>query len=93
MLDPDVVLQADRTAQRLGNVAELRGAAAVAANFKGRAQRARPVLVDGALGIVVAPQGRLLLVLNLTFTGDRISAVEVVADRDRLGALEMSTLS
>lgn len=93
VLDPDVVLQADRTAQRLGNVAELRGAAAVAANFKGRAQRARPVLVDGALGIVVAPQGRLLLVLNLTFTGDRISAVEVVADRDRLGALEMSTLS
>lgn len=93
VLDPDVVLRADRTAVRLGNVAELRGAAAVAANFKGRAQRARPVLVDGALGVVVAPRGRLLLVLDLTFAGDRISAIEVVADRDRLGALELSTLS
>ena len=47
---------------------------------------------DGALGVVVAPQGRLLLVLNLTFAGDRIAAIDVVADPDRLGALDLSTL-
>jgi RNA polymerase sigma factor (sigma-70 family) len=92
VLDPDVVLRTDRTAQRLGDVAELRGAEAVAANFKGKAQAARPALVDGALGVVVAPQGHLLLVLNLTFAGDRIAAIEVVADRDRLGALDLFTL-
>lgn len=92
VLDPDVVLQADRAAQRLGNTAELRGAAAVAANFKGRAQAARPALVDGALGVMVAPQGRLLLALKLTFAGDRIAAIEVVADPGRLGALDLSTL-
>jgi RNA polymerase sigma-70 factor (ECF subfamily) len=92
VLDPDVVLRADRTAMRLGDVAELRGADVVAANFKGKAQAARPALVDGALGVVVAPQGRLLLVLNLTFAADRIAAIEVVADRDRLGALDLSTL-
>ncbi len=92
VLDPDVVLRADRTAVRLGDVSELRGAEAVAANFKGKAQAARPALVDGALGVVVAPQGRLLLVLELTFAGDRIAAIEVVADRDRLGALDLSIL-
>jgi RNA polymerase sigma-70 factor (ECF subfamily) len=92
VLDPDVVLRADRTAQRLGDVAELRGAETVAASFKGKAQAARPSLVDGALGVVVAPQGHLLLVLNLSFAGDRIAAIEVVADRDRLGALDLSTL-
>lgn len=92
VLDPDVVLHADRAAQRLGDVAELRGAEAVAANFRGKAQTARPVLVDGALGVVVAPQGRLLLALKLTFASDRIAAIEVVADRDRLGALDLSTL-
>jgi RNA polymerase sigma factor (sigma-70 family) len=92
VLDPDVVLRTDRTAQRLGDVAELRGAETVAANFKGKAQAARPALVDGALGVVVAPQGHLLLVLNLTFAGDRIAAIEVVADRDRLGALDLFTL-
>jgi RNA polymerase sigma factor (sigma-70 family) len=92
VLDPDVVLRADRTAVRLGDVTELRGADIVAGNFKGKAQAARPALVDGTLGVVVAPRGRLLLVLNLTFAGDRIAAIEVVADRDRLGALDLSTL-
>jgi RNA polymerase sigma factor (sigma-70 family) len=92
VLDPDVVLRADRAAVRLGDVTELHGAEAVAANFKGKAQAARPALVDGALGVVVAPQGRLLLVLNLTFVGDRIAAIEVVAEPDRLEALDLSTL-
>ena len=78
---------------RLGGVAALRGAEAVAANFKGKAQAARPALVDGVLGVVVAPQGRLLLVLNLTFAGDRIAAIDVVADPDQLKALDLSTLS
>ncbi|GEP58163.1 sigma-70 family RNA polymerase sigma factor [Reyranella soli] len=92
VLDPDVVLRADRTAVRLGDVTELHGAEVVAANFKGKAQAARPALIDGALGVVVAPQGHLLLVLNLTFAGDRIAAIEVVADRDRLRALDLSAL-
>jgi RNA polymerase sigma-70 factor, ECF subfamily len=92
VLDPDVVLRADRTAMRLGDVAELHGAEAVAANFQGQAQAARAALVDGALGVVVAPQGRLLLVLNLTFADDRIAAIEVVAEPDRLEALDLSTL-
>jgi RNA polymerase sigma-70 factor, ECF subfamily len=92
VLDPDVVLHADRAAVRLGGIAELSGAEAVAANFKGKAQQARPALVDGALGVVVAPQGRLLLVLNLTFAGDRIAAIDVVADPGRLEALDLSTL-
>jgi RNA polymerase sigma-70 factor (ECF subfamily) len=92
VLDPDVVLHADRAAVRLGGVAELSGAGAVAANFKGKAQQARAALVDGALGVVVAPQGRLLLVLNLTFAGDRIAAIDVVADPDRLEALDLSAL-
>lgn len=92
VLDPDVVLHADRAAVRLGGVAELRGAEAVAANFRGKAQQARPVLVDGALGVVVAPQGRLLLVLELTFAGDRIAAIDTVADPGRLEAMDLSTL-
>lgn len=92
VLDPDVVVHADPAAVRLGGVAELRGAQAVAANFKGKAQAARPALLDGALGVVVAPQGRLLLVLNLTFASDRIAAIDVVADPDRLEALDLSTL-
>ncbi|MGO4838836.1 sigma-70 family RNA polymerase sigma factor, partial [Rhizobiaceae sp. 2RAB30] len=40
VLDPDVVLRADARAAQLGAVAEIRGAAVVAATFRGRAQGA-----------------------------------------------------
>src|SRR5215831_246092 len=68
VLDPEVVLRADQAAVRLGAalgaVPEVRGAAAVAALFKGRAQAAEPVLADGELVLRIAPSGRLLLVLR-----------------------------
>jgi RNA polymerase sigma-70 factor (ECF subfamily) len=50
VLDPDVIFGADHVAVQLGASAQVRGAAAVANAFKGRAQLARPALVDGAVG-------------------------------------------
>ena len=58
VLDPDVVFRADRVAAQMGGQAELRGAAAVAETFKGRAQAARPGggrRRDGAGGRVRRP--------------------------------------
>jgi DNA-directed RNA polymerase specialized sigma24 family protein len=92
VLDPDVVFRADDAAARLGDARELRGADAVARSFLGRAQAARSALIDGALGVVVAPNGRLLLVLNVTITNGKIAAVNAVADSERLGRLELSML-
>ena len=66
VLDPDVVLRADDAAQRLGSLAEIRGAAAVAETFKGRAQAAKPALVDGTLALAVILGGQLRIVLRLT---------------------------
>ena len=63
LLDPDVVLRADPTAALMGDRAEIRGAQAVAKAYQGRAQTARTALIDGAVGVVVAPSGRLMLVL------------------------------
>src|SRR5438874_1472208 len=63
VLDPDVVFRADRAAVPVGASTEDRGAPAVAKQFLGRAQLARPALVNGVVGVVVAPRGRLLLVL------------------------------
>jgi RNA polymerase sigma-70 factor (ECF subfamily) len=90
VLDPNVELHADRVAVQMGDTPELRGAAPVAALFRGRAQAARPVLVDGALGVVVAPAGRLLLVLRLTMAEAKIKAIEVIAEPERLRQLELS---
>jgi len=92
LLDPDVVFRADPTAVRMGGPAEIRGAAAVARSFQGRAQGARTALVDGAVGVVVAPNGRLMLVLGLTIANGKISRIDVIADPERLGTLELAVL-
>ena len=65
VLDPEVVFRADTAAQRLGSLAEIRGAAAVAETFKGRAQAAKPALVDGTLAVAVIFGGQLRIVLRL----------------------------
>jgi RNA polymerase sigma-70 factor (ECF subfamily) len=92
VLDPDVVFRADQAAQRLGALAEIRGATAVAETFKGRAQAAKPALVDGTLALAVHFGGRLRIVLRLTMTGERISAVEAVADPEQIGEFDVEIL-
>lgn len=91
VLDPDVAVRADAAAVALGNHAGLRGARPVAEFFKGRAQLARAALVDGRVGVVVAPQGRLLLVLLPLVVEGRIAGIEVVADPERLATFEVAT--
>ncbi len=93
VLDPAVVLRADRIPAQVDVGKEVRGAADVAKFFAGRAQAARPALVDGALGIVVAPNGRLLLVMNVTIAGGRIVALDAIADPDRLRSLDLAVLN
>jgi RNA polymerase sigma-70 factor (ECF subfamily) len=93
VLDPGVVFRADHAAQRLGALAEIRGAAAVAETFKGRAQAAKPALVDGALALAVIFGGRLRIVLRLTITGERIAGVEAVADAERIGEFDVEVLA
>jgi len=92
VLDPDVVFRADEAAVRLGSLAEIRGAAAVAGTFKGRAQAARPALADGTMAVAVIFGGRLRIVLRLAFAGDRISGVEAIADAARIGGMDVEVL-
>jgi RNA polymerase sigma factor (sigma-70 family) len=93
VLDPDVVFRADPIAVRMGGQAEIRGAAAVAETFKGRAQAAKPALIDGAVGLAVIFGGGLRIALNLTIANDRIVAIEAVADPERLGQMDLAVLS
>jgi RNA polymerase sigma-70 factor (ECF subfamily) len=89
VLDPEVVLRSDAAAARLGRQGtEQRGARIVAERFLGQAQAARPALLDGELGVLVAPGGRLLLVLRLDFREGRISAIEVIADPASLDGID-----
>lgn len=93
VLAPDVVRRASLAALPPGSQAVLRGAQAVAEETRGNAARAMsavPALVDDAIGVVVAPRGRLELVIKVGFDGDRIAALDVVSDPDRLREIELA---
>jgi RNA polymerase sigma-70 factor, ECF subfamily len=91
VLDPNVSVGGDARAMRLGG-ATLRGAEAAARSFMGKAQTARTALVDGAIGVVVAPRGKLLLVINLTIAEGRIAAIQTIAEPEHLARMELSIL-
>ncbi|MEV4264535.1 sigma-70 family RNA polymerase sigma factor [Kribbella sp. NPDC049584] len=98
VLDPDVVRRVDATVLSPGMSAELRGARAVAegtAALAARSQLAELALVNGRVGVVLAPHGKLLLALTFTFTGetDRITSYDVVADPARLSRLSLAVLT
>ncbi|MFD0402016.1 sigma-70 family RNA polymerase sigma factor [Kitasatospora sp. NPDC127121] len=95
VLAPDVVRRADPAALPAGRSLVARGAETVAREttvFGRRARFGAVALVDGVPGIVIAPGGRLRLVLRVAVADGRVAGYEVVADPARLAALELAVL-
>jgi RNA polymerase sigma-70 factor (ECF subfamily) len=93
VLDGDVVLHVDAAAA--GAPTTIRGAHAVAVNaraFSANARFAAPALVDGAVGIVIAPKGKLGLVLRFAVVGDKITEIDIDADPQRLSRFSLAVL-
>jgi RNA polymerase sigma-70 factor (ECF subfamily) len=53
---------------------------------------AQPALVNGAMGVVVAPRDRLLMVLSFTISHGTIVAIDAIADPDRPRRLDLEVL-
>jgi len=95
LLDPDVVLRADRTVatrRRAQMADETRGAGAVARTFSGRAQGVQPALVDGAAGAVWAAGGTPRTVFDFTIVSGKIVAIDLLADPALLQELDVQIL-
>ena len=95
VLAPDVVRRAEPVVLRVGLETEIRGARRLAEDTMTntrRARYARAALVNGVVGAVVAPQGRLALVLQFSIVGDRISEMNVVSSSEWLRLLEVGVL-
>ena len=93
VLDPDVVLHADAATVPSGYPTVLEGAAAVAGGARSAAAMSRRsvvALINGVPGIVYAPRAKVRIVLAFTYRGDQISAIDIIADQDRLDALELA---
>jgi len=101
VLDPDAVIRIDAAARidappsEVGLPREIRGASRWAAQFlaisRGHGLVA-PVLVDGALGLVIAPPGGRARVVTFTVAHSTVTRVDVIGDPARLRALEVALL-
>ena len=94
VLDPDVVFRTDG-----GGVGPLArppvlGAVAVARQLQVTGPRfaalARPVLVNGAAGVVVEAPGETPVIVGFTVSRGRIAAIDIVGDPGKLGGLGAS---
>ncbi|GAA2988632.1 RNA polymerase sigma factor SigJ [Streptosporangium longisporum] len=93
VLDPGVVLRSDGGAARAQHTVVITGARTVAERaltFGRLFPLARPALVNGAAGVVVAAHGRPLSVMAFTVTGGRILAIDVLSDPERLDRLDLA---
>ena len=90
VLDPDVVVHIDPGAGRPGSPTEIRGArnwAQGAVTYSRGARFVEPALINGSVGLVFAPHGRLLRALTFRIDGGKIVEVEIIAKPDRLQQL------
>jgi RNA polymerase sigma-70 factor (ECF subfamily) len=94
-LDPDVVVHVDFGRARTAAASEVRGADEAARSallFRAQAPGARSALVNGSPGLVVFSGARPYAILGFEFRGDVISEIYVLADPDRLAAIDFTVL-
>ena len=106
VLDPDAVLRIDGAARMAGGgadavdaVREVRGASvwarqlvALTRGVQVAPEFVQTALVDGSVGVIVAPGGKLSRILTFTFTDARITRLEIIADPARFRELDIATL-
>jgi hypothetical protein len=94
VLDPDVVFRADAATAPSGKPIEVKSAATVAkVASKGGARGTELALVDGSVAAIVAPLGRLLMVVRFTVSGGRIVEIEAISELERLRRLDLAVLT
>jgi RNA polymerase sigma factor (sigma-70 family) len=107
VLDPDAVIHIDAAARvdgvtrvdvaaaDVGKPRELRGATVWAPQMIALSRGLRfvqPVLIDGSVGVILAPRGRLVRALLFTFADAKVTRIEVVGDPARLRELDIAVI-
>jgi RNA polymerase sigma-70 factor (ECF subfamily) len=85
-------MRPDTAAVGMGALREARGADAVASALSGGARAARLAIIEGLAGLVWAPGGTMRGVIEFTMKNDKIVALDVIGDAERLRELDIVTL-
>jgi len=95
LLDPDVVLHADKFVLPTPAPLEVRGATPVATGAMAAMDRARftgLALINGNVGLAMAPHGHLRIALTFTIHHNKITTITVIANPAHLTTLEITVL-
>lgn len=95
LLDPNLVVRTDAAAATPALPTEIRGAefwAGHAIKTAQGARAARAALIDGSVGLVIAPRGHLFRAMRFTLSEGRISEIEVLGDRTTLANLDLALM-
>ena len=104
VLDPDAVMCIDGAARKAfgavdaaETVREMRGAATWAPQLialsRGLGRRfVQLALINGSVGLILAPRGQLARVVTFTFVNDKVTQVETIGDPARLRELDFAVL-
>ena len=95
VLHPDVVLRSDFGGRRANSAAVVQGAEAVAGQarmFQNPNAELRPVLVNGAAGVVVLVNAKPFAVMGFTVVDDRVVALDAIADPERVRRIAAAVL-
>jgi RNA polymerase sigma-70 factor (ECF subfamily) len=89
-LDPDVVVRSNGAEISVRGPAAVAGRALAGARF---AQVTLPALINGAVGVVTATNGRPISLMAFTITGARIVAIDLVDDPGRIAEVDLAILN
>jgi RNA polymerase sigma factor (sigma-70 family) len=95
LLHPEVTLRADKAVMLTAEPVLVHGAEPVAKGAMAAMQRAQftgTALIDGAVGLVMAPLGHLRVALVFTIAEGLITAIDVIAEPERLEQLELAVI-
>jgi RNA polymerase sigma-70 factor (ECF subfamily) len=101
VLDSDAVIRIDAPAridappEEAGTARELRGASTWAKQLIALSRGLRfvqPALIDGSVGLILAPRGQLSKAMIFTFTNAKVTRLDVIGDPARLRQLDIAVL-
>jgi RNA polymerase sigma factor (sigma-70 family) len=91
----DGVVRIDAPAAEAGMPRELRGASTWATQLIALSRGLRfvqPALINGSIGVILAPRGRLARALIFTVRNDKVTRLEAIGDPARLRELDIAML-